>query len=312
MDPNITRKGLLALKDSKPVPITAHSHEIVVPCVYTETVKKMMKAKGIELPLSHAKLAELRKIAKATPGHYQSDEKEGGSSHARGTTNITVNVKNVIPKETPKHRKRGRNAGKRSKIIMARASGLIPAPPSIHPGMIVNPNYNLIRPFVANTPIGYEPKPAPTREEIKKELEREDALEKRMKAVEHLAERVHEAELQRTHLFRSQLLRHDDSESDQESEASAVSKSSSLSQESLDSPSQRDRDVLRKLELSTRNLEWAKEQKGGSRYSDSNASDLRSLKNTAHSALEQFIARGGDNAEQVMRLVRDAKAGKNA
>ena len=69
-DPNITKKGLLALKDSKPVPITAHSHEIIIPCVYTETVKKIMKEKGIELPLNPHKLAELRRIAKATPGKY--------------------------------------------------------------------------------------------------------------------------------------------------------------------------------------------------------------------------------------------------
>jgi hypothetical protein len=316
MDPNITRKGLLALKDSKPVPITAHSHEIVVPCVYTETVKKMMKAKGIELPLSHAKLAELRKIAKATPGHYEpdSDDKPGGSSHARGTTNVHVNIKNVIPEA--RHRRRGRKVN-RSKVILARATGLIPAPPSMHPGMVRNPNYNLIRPFVANTPIGFEPKPAPTREEIKKELEREDALEKRIKAVEHLAERVHEAELQRTHLFRHQLLRHEESdkesESDEESDKSSSAKSSKSGSstssgrtvESLDTPSQRDRDVVRKLEQSTRDLEWLEEHRGST-----TSSQAESLRRTSMSAIEQFMRRGDQNKEAIERAFREINAKK--
>jgi hypothetical protein len=187
MDKNITKKGLLALKDSKPVPITAHSHEIIVPCVYTETVKKMMKEKGIVLPLTPAKLAELRKIAKATPGQYKADpdEKAGGTSHAKGTTNVTVNIKNVIGRQGVRRRRGGRAGAGRSKIITARASGLIPAP-SMHPGMVVNPNYNLIRPFVANTSMGFEPRPAPTIEHIKSELEKENALDRRLQIVDEL------------------------------------------------------------------------------------------------------------------------------
>jgi hypothetical protein len=212
-DPNITKKGLLALKDSKPVPITAHSHEIVVPCIYTETVKKLMKAKGIELPLTPAKLAEARKLAKATPGKYEPEhgEKAGGSSHARGTTNVTVNIKNVIPTAPTKvrHAKRGRRGG-RSKIIMARASGLIPAPPPMKPGMVVNPNYNLIRPFVANTPIGYEPRPQPSKEEIKKELEHEHALEKRLHALEYIQKKADELREQEERHVKQQIVRPDD------------------------------------------------------------------------------------------------------
>lgn len=211
MDKNVTKKGLLALKDSKPVPITAHSHEIIVPCVYTETVKKMMKEKGIVLPLTPAKLAELRKIAKATPGQYKPDpdEKEGGTSHAKGTTNVTVSVRNILSQgRQGVRRRRGKGAG-RSKIITSRASGLIPPPP-LHPGMVVNPNYNLIRPFVANTPMGFEPRPAPTIEQVKQSISKEDALEKRLLNYDRLNESVNRIEQQNKRIF-SEYLVEDDS-----------------------------------------------------------------------------------------------------
>ena len=208
MDKNVTKKGLLALKDSQPVPITAHSHEIIVPCVYTETVKKMMKEKGIVLPLTPAKLAELRKIAKATPGTYKADpdEKAGGTSHAKGTTNVTVNIKNVIPHgRQGMRRKRGGRKGGSTKIITSRASGLIPTPP-----MINQPAYNLIRPFAANTPVGFEPRPMPTMDQAKQELAKENALEKRLLAYDKLNEKVNHLE-QQNRRFYSEYLVGDDS-----------------------------------------------------------------------------------------------------
>ena len=205
MDSNVTRKGLLALKDSKPVPITAHSHEIVIPCVYTETVKKMMKAKGIELPLTHAKLAELRKIAKATPGHYEADkEKEGGSSHAKGTMNV-IGKKNQatqqIAKQTQKvqiflDRRTGRKKTRRPRTIASM--------PTVQggPQMFNPPAYNMIRPFVANTPMGYHPSPVRSEELVKAEkekdlasqLQREEALQRRTNALEALVRRSEELE----------------------------------------------------------------------------------------------------------------------
>ena len=208
-DPNITKRGLLALKDSKPVPITAHSHEIVVPCIYTETVKKLMKAKGIVLPLTPAKLAEARKVAKAMPGTYEveGDEKPGGTTHARGTTNVTVNIKNVVHGVSRvRHARRGRKGGR---SVVTRASGLIP-PPSMKPGPAVHPNYNLIRPFVANTPIGYEPRPAPTKEQIMKELQHEEALEKRLLALEGISKRAKELKEKEEQHVREQIVRPDD------------------------------------------------------------------------------------------------------
>jgi hypothetical protein len=201
MDSNVTRKGLLALKDSKPVPITAHSHEIIVPCVYTETVKKMMKAKGIELPLTPEKLAALRKIAKATPGKYEpdKDDKPGGTTHARGTTNVTVNITNkMVTKARPR---RGRKGKGRSNIIMSRASGLAQAPLAPK-GMMMNaPSFNTIRPFVANTPMGYEAKPMLTLEQAKQEIKKEDALEKRLEGLDRISETVKRIETQHRQLL---------------------------------------------------------------------------------------------------------------
>jgi hypothetical protein len=204
MDPNITKKGLLALKDSKPVPITAHSHEIVVPCVYTETVKKMMKAKGIELPLSHAKLAELRKIAKATPGHYEpdKDDKAGGSSHAKGTMNVggkKNQASQQIAKQTQKvqiflDRRTGRKKTRRPRTTTSI--------PMQGPQMVNPPAYNTIRPFVANTPMGFYPSAVKSEESMRAEKEkdaaaqllRDEALKKRTDVLEALIRRSEEVE----------------------------------------------------------------------------------------------------------------------
>ena len=236
MDKNVTKKGLLALKDSKPVPITAHSHEIIIPCVYTETVKKIMKAKGIELPLTPAKLAELRKIAKATPGKYEADpeEKAGGSSHAKGTTNVMVNIKNVVGQRQGivlgqrqgVRRKRGVGRGGRSKIVTTRAAGLAqapnapgfpsgpssrfpPGPPSLPP-MLNPPVFPTIRTFAANTPVGFEPKPMITMEQVKHELHKEDALEKRLMSYEQLAKRVDVLDRERIKHLQEQMVHEDD------------------------------------------------------------------------------------------------------
>lgn len=209
MDSNVTRKGLLALKDSKPVPITAHSHEIIVPCVYTETVKKMMKAKGIELPLSPEKLAALRKIAKATPGKYESDDKPGGSSHARGTANVTVNITNKVSTAPKTRPRKGRKGKGRSSIITARASGLAQAPLAPK-GMMMNaPNFSTIRPFVANTPMGYEPKPMLTLEQAKTEIKKEDALEKRLEGFDRMNETMKRIEGQNQRLIQDRLVAED-------------------------------------------------------------------------------------------------------
>lgn len=153
MDKNVTHKGLLALKDSKPVPITAHTHEIIIPCVYTEVVKKVMKEKGITLPLNPHKLAELRRIAKATPGKYKpepSDHKDEGDSHAKGTKDLKKGKKRKGRKED---KEKTVVSGKTVAVARAKTNAnvlqninkIMLSPPSIPQARPAE--YSLIRPF---------------------------------------------------------------------------------------------------------------------------------------------------------------------
>jgi hypothetical protein len=59
------KSDLLKLKDSKPVPIIAHSHELVVPVVYAEMTKKYLENKGITLPLTHKQLMDMKHEAQS-------------------------------------------------------------------------------------------------------------------------------------------------------------------------------------------------------------------------------------------------------
>lgn len=156
-DPNITRNGLLALKDSKPVPITAHSHEIIIPCVYTETVKKFMKAKGIELPLDPHKLAELRRIAKATPGKYRPDptdhKGDEGDSHAKGTKDLKKSKKHKKGKGEKLDKEKTLVTGKNVAVARAKTSAnvlqninkIMLAPPQIPQAR--PSEFSMVRPF---------------------------------------------------------------------------------------------------------------------------------------------------------------------
>jgi hypothetical protein len=186
--------------------------------VYTETVKKMMKAKGIELPLSHAKLAELRKIAKATPGHYEpdKDEKAGGSSHAKGTMNV-IGKKNQATQQIAKQTQKvqiflDRRTG-RKKTRRPRATVSMPTVQS-GPQMFNPPAYNMIRPFVANTPMGFHPSPVKSEELVKADkekdmaaqLKRDEALQRRTDMLEALVRRSEEIERNSQRHIRDSLI----------------------------------------------------------------------------------------------------------
>lgn len=183
MNKNITKQGLLRLKNSHPIPITAHTHEIIIPCVYTETVQKFLDKKGIKLPLTHHQLAEFKRDAAKMHGKIKEDEGEDeGNSHARGTSNIKVsNVKGpVYINTTPNKARRKRGKRAPSRKIATSASGLIPTPASMRiqppPSNTIRPNYNtfaMIRPqgitYSANTP---------TLQDIQQELKAEQKKEK--------------------------------------------------------------------------------------------------------------------------------------
>jgi hypothetical protein len=79
--PKIYNKDDLAkLKDSHPVQITAHAHEVIVPVVYSRMVKEFLEKKGVKLPLTHHQLAEMKHEA-------------GVSGYAKGTFDLRKSKK---------------------------------------------------------------------------------------------------------------------------------------------------------------------------------------------------------------------------
>jgi len=80
------KSDLRKLADSKAVPLIAHSHEVIVPVVYSGMVKKFLEDKGVKLPLTQAQLAEMKREAKAV------GSKDVG--HAKGGT-VKQSMKNV-------------------------------------------------------------------------------------------------------------------------------------------------------------------------------------------------------------------------
>jgi hypothetical protein len=153
---NVDKESLLKLKDSKPVSITAHSHEIIIPCAYTSVVGKFLDKKGIKLPLDPHDLAEMKRIAKKTPGSikdYETEE-EKSRSHAKGTTNLQAvrqNQKVIVNVHPPARKLRVK---RRRPVAKPLVSGAIPmSAGNRHPGVanmfnsLPPSNYNLIRAF---------------------------------------------------------------------------------------------------------------------------------------------------------------------
>ena len=201
--PHLYNKAdLLKLKDSKPVAVTAHSHEAIIPVVYTGLVNDFLKKKGIKLPLTHHQLAEMKREAHA----IHPEAKEPG--HARGTKAVAkakgkqavaqaVNQKVVIHLgNKTKPRKRG---GRRPPPRPPQEPNL-PPPPNPPPSLnVLRPSHFAnIRPFVeasyiANTPFfnlqkelnERNEKEKATEAKYKKELEEKESsikdLEKRLK-----------------------------------------------------------------------------------------------------------------------------------
>lgn len=75
----VTKNDLLKLKNSKAVPITAHSHEVVVPVVYATRVKQFMKREGMRVPLEPEELSALKKKARDTEGTMDASMAVGGT-----------------------------------------------------------------------------------------------------------------------------------------------------------------------------------------------------------------------------------------
>jgi hypothetical protein len=120
-------KDLEKLKDSKPIPIIAHTGECIVPVVYTGMVNKFLKEKGIQLPLTHHQLADMKREA-GTPGYAKGTHslkatstkthtKEDGHQVQNVTQRVIVRLdghhgkKKVIQRRKPKKKVPGSSSG---------------------------------------------------------------------------------------------------------------------------------------------------------------------------------------------------------
>jgi hypothetical protein len=94
----VSKNDLLKLKHSKPVPIIAHSSEVVVPVVYATRVKEFMKKEGMKVPLAPEELKTLKQVAhkmEGTPEPYA----KGGTIKLKKVRAKKIKInKNVVKK----------------------------------------------------------------------------------------------------------------------------------------------------------------------------------------------------------------------
>ena len=117
-----SKADLRKLADSKAVPLIAHSHEVIVPVVYSGMVKKFLEDKGVKLPLTQAQLAEMKKEAKAV-GSKDVGHAKGGTVKQSMKNTQAVNQKVVVNIGT----RRGRGK-RRVKRRITKESTLIGGP----------------------------------------------------------------------------------------------------------------------------------------------------------------------------------------
>ena len=96
------KNDLRKLKDSKPVPITAHTHEVIVPVVYSGLVNTFLKKKGIELPLTHHQLAKFKE--EAGVAHYNEHD-HGFAKGIKGLKKKKKKTKKEKEEENKKKKK---------------------------------------------------------------------------------------------------------------------------------------------------------------------------------------------------------------
>ena len=171
-----TKTDLAKLKDSKPVPVIAHSHEVIVPVVYSGLVNSFLEKKGIHLPLTHHQLATMKHDA-------------GVSGYAKGTHNLQVakQSQKVVVNIHPQRKAKGKKA-KKGKTTKAFANAIPAAPHNATQSLFdsLRPNnYELIRPNVRST--YSQPTPLPNyRQEI------EEALKREKESLSHIQTKINE------------------------------------------------------------------------------------------------------------------------
>ena len=145
----VTKNDLLKLKGSKPVPITAHSNEVVVPVVYATRVKQFMKKEGMSVPLSPEQLSTLKSKARDTVGTMDSSYAVGGSIKSKKAKAKAKAKKTISKIKTTGNIKQIVNIklGEKAKIIRR---------PSVRAKAVGKENIP-IRPGVSTYPMSTEP-----------------------------------------------------------------------------------------------------------------------------------------------------------
>lgn len=223
---------LKKLKDSKPIPIIAHSHELVVPVVYAEMTKKFLEKKGVHLPLTHKQLMDMK--------HKAQSLAKGGDVkkiiNKKGTQQVNQQKVIIHLGEKKKSVRRKRQIKKKTEEQTS-ANQPPPPPPTPNPGptpnnskMAVRPesfypnnyfneplrpnNFDLVRPYSANTPF-FQPESKLNKDlnkEIEESVKRErDRLDEYKKEIERRLDQTKELERSiQKQLEQSQPLRKDD------------------------------------------------------------------------------------------------------
>lgn len=163
----VTKNDLLKLKNSKAVPITAHSHEVVVPVVYATRVKEFMRKEGMRVPLKPEELQTLKQKARQTEGEMEAYAKGGtikgkkakakakGKAKVKATTVIKRgNIKQIVNIKLGEKAKIIRRPSARAKAI---GKDNIPIRPGVSTYAISNePSYSRMIPSTGattNTPL---------------------------------------------------------------------------------------------------------------------------------------------------------------
>lgn len=141
----VSKNDLLKLKHSKPVPIIAHSSEVVVPVVYATRVKEFMKKEGMKVPLAPEELKTLKQVARKMDGTPEAYAK-GGTIKGKKGKKAKAKVTSVIKKGNIKQIVNIK-LGEKAKIIRR---------PSARAKAIGKDNIP-IRPGVSTYPMGIEP-----------------------------------------------------------------------------------------------------------------------------------------------------------
>jgi len=206
------KTDLLKLKESKPVPIIAHTNEIVVPVVYASMVKQFLDKKGVTLPLTHHQLADMKREAQSLA--------KGGTVRQKVKQSVRFSEPkpepdpegNPKPKKAKKAKKKGANKsikqkGKYNQVAQQRVvihlgdtkklanPSMAPyhPPNNPNPAQPQRPNYfNEIRPH-STAPMMLAP--PDDREEERKQQEKRDneAFERYFKDAGHRRNVIYEA-----------------------------------------------------------------------------------------------------------------------